>query len=207
MKHINHQTLNLPKRVPVMVLPRTLLMPDSLLPLYIFENRYREMLSYCLRTDRLVCVALMKAGLDEVLSPDDFFRVGGLGLIRACVTKKDGTSHMILHGIARVELCGFEQESPFYIAEIRELSTRNPDREASRALSTRVIEMCLRYKAKEFESAPEIEKQLPQLSNPEVLSNVVTNAFIHDPYRRQIILQESGIEERLNLILEYLKPE
>lgn len=55
--------------------------------------------------------------------------------------------------------------------------------------------------------APVFEKQLPQLSNPEVLSNVVTNTFIHDPFRQQDILQENGIVERLRLLLKYLKPE
>jgi len=190
-----------------MVLKGTLLMPDALLPLFIFEKRYRDMLSFCLRNDRVLCVALMKSGVPEVRNTDDFYHVAGLGLIRACVTKKDGTSHLILHGIARVELRNFVQHSPFYIAEIRELPTRNADRDQIRALSAKVIEVCLRFKSKDFELVPEIEKQLPELSNPEVLSNVVTNTFIRDPYRKQDILQESGIIERLRLLLEYLEPE
>jgi ATP-dependent Lon protease len=190
-----------------MVLRGTLLIPDALLPLFIFEERYREMLQFSLHADRIFCVALLKAGIAEPRNESDFFHVAGLGLIRACVTNKDGTSHLILHGIARVELRDFVQESPFYIAEIRELPTKNPDLEETRVLSARVIELCLQLKAKEFELAPEIEKQLPQLSNPEVLSNVVTNTFIHDPYRQQEVLQENVIAQRLRLLLKYLKPE
>jgi len=190
-----------------MVLKGTLLMPDALLPLFIFESRYREMLSFCLHHDRVVCVALMKSGVPEAVSVDDFYHVAGLGLIRACVTKPDGSSHLILHGIARVELRNFTQQKPFYIAEIRELPTRNADRDQIRALSAKVIEVCLRFKSKELDMVPEIENQLPHLSNPEVLSNIVTNTFIQDPYRKQDILQESGIIERLRLLLEYLEPE
>jgi len=190
-----------------MALKGTLLMPDALLPLFIFEERYREMLRFCLLHDRIFCVALVKPGVGEVRTPDDFNHVAGVGLIRACVTKKDGTSHLILHGIARVELYNFIQQTPFYIAEIRELPIEQVDRDQIRALSVKVIEVCLRYKTKEFEMAPEIERQLPQLSNPEVLSNVITNTFIHDPHCKQDILQENGIVERLRLLLKYLQSE
>jgi len=190
-----------------MVLKGTLLMPDALLPLFIFEERYREMLSFSLKHDRVFCVALMKSGVDEVRSTDQFYHVAGLGLIRACVTKKDGTSHLILHGIARVMLCNFVQHTPFYIAEISELPTQKADRHQIRALSAKVIEVCLRFKSKDFDLAPQLENQLPQLSNPEVLSNIITNTFIHDPYRQQHILQENGIVERLRLLLEYLQHE
>ena len=198
--------MNLPKCAPVMVLSGTLLMPDSLLPLVIFEEHYRQMLSYSLNGDRVICIGLLKPGATEARSPGDFFPVAGMGLVRACVTLPDGTSNLVLHGIARVELFDFVQESPFYIAQIREMPTQNPDREATRILSAQVIEMCLRYHIKEMASAPELEKQLPQLSNPEVLSNVVANAFIRDPFLRQGILQENRIEERLRLILQGLKP-
>lgn len=188
-----------------MVLPGTILMPHALLPLFIFEQRYREMLRLSLLTDRVICIALMKKGVTEARSPEDFYHVGGLGLIRACVAKKEGSSHLVLHGIARVELAKFVQETPFYMAQVRELTTENANRDETRSLSVQVIELCLRRKMKELALAPEIEKQLPQLSNPEVLTNVVTNTFVHDPHRQQEILQESRIAQRLNLLLEFLR--
>jgi Lon protease-like protein len=188
-----------------MILPGTLLMPDALLPLFIFEKRYREMLLFSLRTERVICVALKKSGAAKSGGKEDFFRVAGLGLIRACVTNKEGASHLILHGIARVELLNFVQESPFYIAEIRELATENQDQERTRLLSARVVDACMRYKPKEYELVPEIDKRLPELADPEAFTNMVANTYIHDPYRMQAILQENGIAERLSLILKYLE--
>ncbi|HLP24805.1 MAG TPA: LON peptidase substrate-binding domain-containing protein, partial [Acidobacteriota bacterium] len=38
------ETIELPETVPVMTLPNTVFFPQSLLPLHIFEPRYREML-------------------------------------------------------------------------------------------------------------------------------------------------------------------
>src|SRR6266404_9564053 len=96
--------MEIPTRVPVMTLPASLpastLFPQALLPLYIFEPRYRKMLADALRSDRMFSVAMQKPGRTrEAPSP-----VAGLGLIRVSVGHNDGSSHLILQGLVRVEL-------------------------------------------------------------------------------------------------------
>src|SRR2546421_8534262 len=92
--------MKLPRETPVMTLPNATLFPQALLPLYIFEPRYRKMLADALHSDRMFAVAMQKPGSSrETPSP-----VAGLGVIRVSVRHKDDTSHLILQGIARVEL-------------------------------------------------------------------------------------------------------
>ena len=92
--------MKLPSEIPVMTLPEATLFPQALLPLYIFEPRYRQMLADALHSNRMFSVAMQKPGSTrETPSP-----VAGLGLIRVSVGHRDGTSHLILQGIARVEL-------------------------------------------------------------------------------------------------------
>jgi CubicO group peptidase (beta-lactamase class C family) len=50
-------------------------------------------------------------------------RIAGVGLIRACVDRGDGTSNLILQGLERVRFTGFEQETPFPIATIDPLES------------------------------------------------------------------------------------
>ena len=85
VKNIGEPMLTLPRTAPVMVLPDALLFPNSLLPLFIFEPRYREMLKWVLAEQRVFCIAQMKPGVSEAQTPDDFHQTGGLGLVRACV--------------------------------------------------------------------------------------------------------------------------
>jgi len=54
--------MQLPDAVPVMTLPSATLFPQALLPLYIFEPRYRRMLVDALNTDRMFSVAMQKPG-------------------------------------------------------------------------------------------------------------------------------------------------
>src|SRR5438270_11194458 len=113
----------LPDQVPVMPLPGALLFPHALLPLYIFEPRYRQMLEHALTHHRIFSVALVKPDRAEWQSPADFFHTAGVGLIRACVGRGDGTSNLILQGLERVRFTAFAQTEPFPIAAIEPLES------------------------------------------------------------------------------------
>ena len=116
--------IELPETVPVMPLPGALLFPHALLPLHIFEQRYRAMLEQALVAHRMFCVAMIDPPHSDWDSPDDFRQVATVGLIRACVGRGDGTSNLILQGLQRVRFTGFVQEEPFPIAEIEPLTSR-----------------------------------------------------------------------------------
>src|SRR3974377_1029885 len=109
--------MKLPREVPVMTLPNATLFPQALLPLYIFEPRYRRMLADALHSTRMFSVAMQRPGNSrETPAP-----VAGLGLIRVSVGHRDGTSHLILQGLARVELEQTVRYKPYRIQRIRPL--------------------------------------------------------------------------------------
>ncbi len=206
VKTIEHQKLNLPRRVPVMVLS-TLLFPNSLLPLYIFEPRYRAMLDTALAEERMFCIALTKPGVDDWASPDDFYHVAGLGLVRACVGREDGTSHLILQGLARVKLTKFVQEAPFPIAQIRELASQPAEELESEDLSARLLSLCAKLREDGIGVPQTLDDQLAQIENPEVLADVVAHTFLLDPFRRQDVFEELRVGERLRLLIRHLSAE
>src|SRR5512140_3675702 len=107
--------MKIPREVPVMTLPNATLFPQALLPLYIFEPRYRQMLADALHSTRVFSVAMQKPGSTrESPSP-----VAGLGLIRVSVGHRDGTSHLVLQGLARVELQETVRYKPYRVQRIR----------------------------------------------------------------------------------------
>src|SRR5712671_6398465 len=115
--------MEIPTQVPIMTLPTATLFPQALLPLYIFEPRYRRMLADSLKSDRMFSVAMQKPGRSrETPCP-----VAGLGLIRVSVDHEDGTSHLILQGLTRVELCQTVQYKPYRVQRIRPLQAAPND--------------------------------------------------------------------------------
>lgn len=207
MKSITHQTLNLPREAPLMVLPNAVLFPHALLPLYMFEEQYRKMVAHCLERERMFCIALLKPGHTEARTDDDFFHVCGLGLIRACVENADGTSHLVLQGLARVNLLHVIADSPFRIAQIRQLKSELPVQVEADALAVKVTELCQALKEKGAEVPPALAKQLPLLTDPDVLSDIVSHTFVGDPYERQLLLTKISVPDRLRFLIACLRRE
>ena len=207
MKNIGQLQLNLPRTAPVMVLPNALLFPNALLPLFIFEPRYREMLAWALEHERMFCIALMKPGIGEAETTDDFHHTAGLGLVRACVGRDDGTSHLILQGLARVRFTGFVQDAPFRIAELRELPSRPPEEFSAESLTSKALELCAQARANGAAVPEAFDQQLAKIDDPCVLCDVVAHTFLRDAARRQDVLEELRVGERLRLLIRHLSAE
>src|SRR5688572_32825205 len=129
--------MEIPSAVPVMTLPSATLFPQALLPLYIFEPRYRRMLTDSLNTNRMFSVAMQKPGRTrETPCP-----VAGLGLIRVSVGHNDGTSHLILQGLTRVKLQETVQYKPYRVQRIQPLVAAETDNVTIDALVAKVHEL------------------------------------------------------------------
>jgi Lon protease-like protein len=197
----------LPAQVPVMPLPGALLFPHALLPLYIFEPRYRDMLEHALSHHRMFSVALLKPQRTQWQSPEDFFHVAGVGLIRACVGRGDGTSNLILQGLERVRFTAFEQESPFPIATIDRLESDVVSSVETEALAAKVLELYSKCKGEGRQLPAKVDRYLSDLGDPEMLADLVASTFISDALRRQRVLEELSVQQRLRLLIQYLRDE
>jgi Lon protease-like protein len=199
--------IRLPDRVPVMPLPGALLFPHALLPLHIFEPRYREMLEHALHEQRMFSVALVRPQRSEWRSTADFFDVAGVGLIRACVGRGDGTSNLILQGLSRVRFTEFEQSAPFPIARIEPLESESEGSVETDALGAKVIELYSKLKGAGRQLPEKVDKYLSHLSDMEMLADLMAATFINDPLRRQQLLEELSLNRRLRLVIQYLREE
>jgi len=201
------ETIELPAAVPVMPLPGTLLFPHALLPLYIFETRYRAMLEHALQNYRMFCIALVDPDLAEWQSPDDFNHIATVGLIRACVGRGDGTSNLILQGLQRVRFTGFDQEQPFPIARIEPLKSVPAKRLETEALSTKLLELYATFKRKGRQFPEKVDDYLADLGDPEMLADLMAATFVSDADRRQRLLEELSVKQRLRLVIQFLREE
>jgi Lon protease-like protein len=197
----------LPKQLPVMPLPGAVLFPHALFPLYIFEARYRQMLQHALQHHRMFCVTLIKPSCPDWHAPEDFFQLATVGLIRACVGRGDGTSNLILQGLQRVRFASFKQETPFPIARIDVIESRDATTVETEALGAKVIELyaSLKHDARKFPT--KVDRYLAELRDLEMLADLMASTFINDPLRRQRILEEPSLNQRLRFLIRYLHDE
>jgi len=197
----------LPKDLPVMPLPGAVLFPHALLPLYIFEPRYRQMLQHALQQHRIFCIALIKPSCPDWHAPEDFFHLGTAGLIRACAGRGDGTSNLILQGLQRVRFNSFHQEKPFPIASIDAVESRDPTTVETEALGAKVIELYGSLKHDRRQLPAKLDRYLSELHDLGMLADLMASTFVNDPLRRQHLLEEPLINQRLRFLIGYLRDE
>lgn len=204
--------MEIPTEVAVMTLPNQTLFPQALLPLYIFERRYRRMLAETLHSHRMFVVAMQRRGFSRECPSV----VAGLGLIRVCVDNPDGTSHLILQGMSRVELTDTLHYKPFRVSRIRMLQTPSRDSVAIDALMAKVrdlvserIRQGLPGKPQSPKAPPiqEIISYLDKLTDPDQVADTVSCALLPDPHERQTILETIEIEPRLKHLIHFLMAE
>jgi len=101
----------------------TVLFPGGLLPLKIFEARYLDMASECLREERPFGVCLLKSG-GEVALPDETAvpeAIGCLAVIKQCDVETFGMLHICAHGTQRFHLLSHRVEADGLLVGMAEL--------------------------------------------------------------------------------------
>lgn len=180
--------------------------PHALLPLNIFEPRYRMMLAAALQADRMMAVAtLRKANDDEWDERDENIHMYSCaGLLRACVGQPDGTSRLILQGVGRIRFTGWAQREPFRIAECEPVPTEVDDPAGARGLARQTLERARASLRGDSPLAVQFDAQFGTLDDPEIIADVIGYNFLHRASDRQPLLGMRRIEDRLNYILARL---
>jgi ATP-dependent Lon protease len=207
--------MKIPREAPVMTLPDATLFPQCLLPLYIFEPRYRQMLADALHSNRMFAVAMQKPGNNrESPSP-----IAGLGLIRVSVEHRDGTSHLILQGVGRIGLESAVRSKPYRIHRIRALQAPPCDSVAADALLAKVrdllaerVSLGLPFTFPGTPSPPgyspkKILKYLDSIPDPEQAADLVSSAVLPGAMERQALLETMDVEARLRRLIQFLLAE
>lgn len=207
-----------------MVLPNATLFPHTILPLYIFEPRYRAMLAHALETHRMFSVALQRP--DRVRETP--VEVAGIGVIRASVENKDGTSHLIVQGLTRIKLGPQTQTKPYRVHEIEVLPAAPANPEVAEALMSKARQLVtaifdeglypgaeiieqqtpgedpLATDAQAVESYKQFLRQIEKIEDPEVFVDAIGGMILQSPAERQVLLETPEMEERLKHLVHFL---
>src|SRR5690606_41500295 len=99
--------------LPLFPLPNVVLFPDALLPLHIFEPRYRTMVADALDSDRHIGMVLLRAGFErDYEGRPPIFDGGCRGVIVHWVRLDDGRYNILLRGLERFRVVRGNPERP-----------------------------------------------------------------------------------------------
>jgi Lon protease-like protein len=188
-----------PDRTGLMILPLVTLFPGGLLPLRIFEERYRHMLRDALADHRMFAIA----HLDESLSVGDWDSLGTLGILRACVTNEDGTSNLILQGVSRVEFANRDL-APYPQADIEILRDSGGTSEEIERLRASLMARIKNPPGCRAVLPVGFAEHLATIESPASFADIIASTLVAHPLHRRELFEERDVAARLELLEGYL---
>lgn len=191
------QEIKIPREVPVMTMSQTVLFPQAMMPLFIFEPRYREMLCKVLKEDRIFAVAALNEEKSNAEALETPYSIAGIGVVRACKQNADGTSNLILQGLARVK---FEQilcEEPYRRAQIEPFTSVSDGSEAAiSAIQSNLLKLLQTQVQLGAHIPREVIQFLSNIKEPESVLDLAIYALCPSGKFKQELLETRGIIAR-----------
>ena len=199
-------TLNFSEPVAVFPLPNCVLLPRAVLPLHIFEPRYRDMVADCLQESPYIAMALLAPGYEEkyYTHAAPIHPIVCVGQIMRHEMLKDGRYNILLQGVTRARVLVEDRSRMYRRARLEPLPATGTtdlhvcDSIRSRLLST-LSETPLAEVATECNWRQLTEaKDLPISDVVDYLANAVSGDI--ETARR--FLEETDLSRRADMLLE-----
>jgi len=201
------------QRLPMFPLPNVVLFPHALLPLHIFEPRYRKLTRDVLASHRLLALSLLLESEEGIKSQGEDLagkeavaraaplvgQVAGIGEIVMAHELPDGRFNLVVRGKARVQI---EEELPSDEPYRLVRATELPDVPGGSPQEIKEADQSLRLLVGRLaEAIPEGGELLRQVvaaqESPGELADVLAAALVVDPRLRQQLLETREVARRL----------
>ena len=203
---MTHENIEIPNTLPAMTLRGVVLFPSAMMPLRIFEPRYREMLNDVLSQDRMFAIVREREDVSaEEVELELPYSVATAGLVRISKKHDDGTSFVLLQGLHRVRVRSILQEEPYRLLDIEPLKTEVEDSiSGTRAELMSSLEQNVKL---EGLVTGEILEMLNPLEDTAVLVDLAAHHVCRDTNLKQKMLEEDSLAERMCILLNFLQSE
>jgi len=198
------ESYELPEEIPAMRLPETVFFPRSILPLYIFESHYRQMLTEVIEGNRMLTI-LTRPDLGQVEHTDP--EIVTLGYLKACQTYPDGTSMVLLEGISRAQVDGLVREDPYPIIAVTPIEEAPSDALELQKLRQQTLDMIETIHQSGGNISESLLEQLKEVEPPQHFVDHVTAACLQNPTDKRRILQSNNPVIRYEWLILQLQKE
>ena len=190
--------------LPIFPLDRVQLFPGAMLPLYVFEPRYRELTAACLERGGIMAVPSLRPGYTNVYNGrPPVRRVAGIGKIVAHRKNPDGTYNILLRGLGRIHI---DEELPatelrlFREVRARLLRDRWPHGFDLQVARRTLVVLTERLASLLPQGGEALRALCDSEERPRRLGDVLSAALIRSPRVRRELLELRDVPARMDLL-------
>src|SRR5438552_9472914 len=187
--------------IPLFPLPNLVLFPNIVVPLHIFEERYKLMINGCVDRDEVFGLVLLRNGSDSE-SEDTIHRVGVSARIVEVERLDEGRLNILCEGEARFRIYRFTQQSPFWkgAADFFEDNEHHP----TESLVEQVAELYRSVAELSAKLSGSVQAELALPDSPVDLSYMVSYVLDIESEEKQKLVEMTSTAERLRMLVAHL---
>lgn len=204
--------VSLPEILPVFPLTGVMLLPGTVLPLHIFEPRYRNMIEDALGSDKIFGMIQPFAPQDDNRGPQpdagtaapDLYKVGCAGFIDKSERLPDGRFFIQLKGVQRfrfAEECSLLRGYRRVKAIYREFSDTNLDQDWQCERAAVIEALAFYGKARGMQVRPDEAARFTDLE----LVNLLGISLPFHPAEKQALLEAPTLKDREKMLIDLLR--
>jgi uncharacterized protein len=196
-------TATLPRTIPIFPLPNVVLFPNVVLPLHIFEPRYREMITDALGGDRIIGMVLLRPGWErDYEGRPPVYPIGCAGVITHAERMTDGRYNIALRGMEKFRIAGEDHSRSYRLATVETLTEELTSSERAEIRGERRRLEALLVPQPEGRGA---DTKVPPSMPDEDLVNALAQYLELEPVEKQALLERAGVLDRCRSLIELLE--
>lgn len=185
-------------RLKVFPLPSAVLLPGGIMPLHVFEPRYKAMLKDAMDTDSVFAMAQVIPGQeDQLAGRPDLDPMLCAGVISVHEHLEDGRANLVLVGVCRARIIKeWPQAHPYREVMAEALPDAPYEGEEEAALRTAIFELMARV-------PNEVGQRIAQVTTGArggALADILVGSLVADPERRFEVLSQLDVPSRLTAV-------
>ena len=195
------------EELPLIPLRNMVVFPQMIVPLFIGREKSVKALEQTLAKEKMVVFASQKNEELEEPTQKDICAIGTLAEVVQMLDLPDGTTKILVEGVARARIEEFTQDAPYYRVRISRIA--EPDE------VTVEVEAQIRLVIKQFENYVKLNKRIPSetlmsiinVENPGRLADLIASYLSLKVDEKQEILEAISPQKRLKKLSEILDKE
>jgi Lon protease-like protein len=176
----------------------TVLFPGAILPLRIFEERYKALMQYAIENGGVFGLSYRSDAFVGRETPPEVGSIGCIAKINAVVPLEEGKMNVISTGVVRYRVLAIIQTTPYLLARVEPVADDlEPGADLNQTFED-IVGICKKFldaaQALNEANAP-ITQDLPE--DPEAFSLLVSSALPIDNDSKQALLEMTSTRLRL----------
>lgn len=192
------------EKLPIFPLA-TVLFPGAILPLHIFEERYKMMMRYAIENGGVFGLSYRNDAFIGRETAPEVGSIGCIAKINAVVPLEEGKMNIISTGMVRYKVVAIIQAAPYPLARVEPLADDLEPGADLNQIFDDMVDVCKQFleaaQTLNEVNAP-ISQDLPE--DPEDFSLLVSSALPIDNHLKQALLEMTSTRLRLTRLRSYV---